>query len=52
MEIQTQLTIAKNLGYINAIQFETITGASEEVGRIIHGLIKSINKKLKAVEIV
>jgi four helix bundle protein len=52
MEIQTQLIIAKNLGYINAAQFETTTGTSEEVGRIIHGLIKSINTKLKAVESV
>jgi four helix bundle protein len=45
MEIQTQLIIAKNLGYINSERFEAATGMSEEVGKIIHGLIKSINKK-------
>jgi four helix bundle protein len=52
MEIQTQLIIAKNLGYINSDKFDAITEMSEEVGKIIHGLIKSINKKLKAVESV
>ena len=49
-EIQTQLIIAKNLGYITSEKFEAVTGMSEEAGKIIHGLIKSIERKIKTVE--
>ena len=50
MEIQTQLIIALNLDYINSEQHEIISEKCDEVGRILQGLIKSINVKMKLTE--
>lgn len=52
MEIQTQLIIAKNLGYIHSDKYELLAEKSEEVGKIIQSLIKGISKKIKITESV
>lgn len=41
-EMQTQLEIAKNLGYMESAQFEQLDTQSREVGRILNGLIKAV----------
>jgi len=41
-EMQTQLEIARNLGYLEAENFTQLDVQSREVGRIINGLIKAV----------
>jgi four helix bundle protein len=41
-EMETQLLIAHNLGYINADDTRQIIDASMELGRILTGLLKSL----------
>lgn len=41
-EMQTQLEIAKNLGYLQTEHFKQLDVQSREVGRIINGLIKAV----------
>lgn len=41
-EMQTQLEIARNLGYLETEQFNHLDEQSREVGRIINGLIKAV----------
>jgi four helix bundle protein len=41
-EMQTQLEIATNLGYLEPEIFRTLDLQSREVGRIINGLIKAM----------
>ncbi|MDD4202144.1 MAG: four helix bundle protein [Candidatus Omnitrophica bacterium] len=38
-ELETQLIIAKNLGYINEALFDEIVSENEELAKMIHGLI-------------
>jgi four helix bundle protein len=52
MEIQTQLIIAKNLGFVDEHSYQKLMDKSEEVGKILQGLIKSINAKMKLTESV
>src|SRR3954463_12810195 len=42
-EVQTQVHIAKELGYIEAAHAARLIESSDEVGRIINGLIKSLD---------
>jgi len=44
MEVETQLQIAQNLGYIQAEQTKELLKACGEVGRILNGLLASICK--------
>lgn len=44
MEVETQLQIAKNLGYIEAEQTKELLESCAEVGRILNGLMASICK--------
>jgi four helix bundle protein len=44
MEVETQLQIAQNLGYIEAAQTLELLKACAEVGRILNGLMASICK--------
>ena len=46
MEVQTLLIIAKNLNYISEEKFDILKNKTEEVGKILQGLIKSINEKI------
>lgn len=50
MELQTLLIISKNLSYINTERFSIISNKAEEVGKILQGLIKSINGKINVTE--
>jgi len=44
MEVETQLQIAQNLGYLQAQQMKELLSACAEVGRILNGLLASICK--------
>jgi four helix bundle protein len=44
MEVETQLQIAKNLGYMEAEQTKELLESCAEVGRILNGLMASICK--------
>lgn len=41
-EIDNQITIAKDLGYIKKAEYDSLMIKIEEVGKILYGLIKSI----------
>jgi four helix bundle protein len=47
METETLLEISKNLNYINDSEFKVISDNIEEVSKILQGLIKSIQQKIK-----
>jgi four helix bundle protein len=42
LEIETQLLIARNLKYITASDSERLLKSTEEVGRVLNGLIGSL----------
>jgi four helix bundle protein len=44
MEVETQLQIANNLGYIDAAQIKGLLNNCAEVGKILNGLLASICK--------
>jgi four helix bundle protein len=46
MEVETQLQIARNLGYIEAEQTTELLRVCAEVGRILNGLMASICQSL------
>jgi four helix bundle protein len=46
MEVQTLLIISKNLNFISQTEFELMSQKTEEVGKILQGLIKSIKEKI------
>jgi four helix bundle protein len=46
MEVETQITIAERLGYIEKQQETTLLDATAEVGRLLNGLCNSLNTKL------
>ncbi len=50
MEVETLILISKNLNYITDEQHKLITNAIEEVGKILQGLIKSIQQKINITE--
>jgi four helix bundle protein len=47
-EVETQLEIGKNLGFIAADVFAPLAEQCSEVGRVINGLIASIRRSLRA----
>jgi four helix bundle protein len=44
MEVETQIQIAQNLGYLQSHEAEVLLKSCGEVGRIINGLLASICK--------
>ena len=46
MEVETQLTVAERLGYIEKQLETTLLAVTAEVGRLLNGLSNSLNKKL------
>ena len=42
VEIETQLIISQNLGYLDANQVGTLLGKTAELGKVLNGLIASI----------
>ena len=47
MEVETQLQIAENLGYLHQEQTSKLLEACAEVGRILNGLLASVSKEAK-----
>lgn len=45
VEIETQLLIAKDLKYLQPDKAEALLAAADELGRILNGLIASINNR-------
>ncbi len=48
MEVETQLQIAENLGYLSEESRRTLMDACAEVGRILNGLITSVSKQAES----
>jgi four helix bundle protein len=48
MEVETQLQIAENLGYLEKEQTNRLLDACAEVGRILNGLLASVSKQAEA----
>lgn len=46
MEVETLILISKNLNYLNDEKFKMIITGIEEVGKILQGLIKSVQQKI------
>jgi four helix bundle protein len=44
-EVETQVVIARNLRYVTLEQQESVLGALSELGRILNGLIASLQQK-------
>ncbi len=44
MEVETQLQIAQNLGYLKTEQLKELLSGCAEVGRILNGLLASVCK--------
>jgi four helix bundle protein len=42
LELQTQIIIAKDQGYLSEQEFDALIGRANEVGRLINGLLKSL----------
>ena len=51
MEVETMVLISKNLNYITEKNFIEINKKIEEVGKILQGLIKSIQQKIKLIKV-
>lgn len=45
MEVETQLQIAENLGYLVSEDTRRVVESCAEVGRILNGLISSVAKQ-------
>jgi four helix bundle protein len=50
LEMQTQLILSNRLGFADAPALEADLGLSEEVGRIINGLLRSLPDSTKVVK--
>lgn len=50
MEIETLMIISKNLKYIDKEHFDPICAKTDEVGKILQGLIKSIQQKITTTD--
>ncbi len=47
LELETQIVIAKNLRYMNEKDCGTLLSQTAEISRILHGLIKALEKRGK-----
>jgi four helix bundle protein len=45
MEVETQLQIAENLGYMDKEQTNKLLEACAEVGRILNGLLAAVSRQ-------
>ena len=48
-EVQTQLEISRNLGFLTEDAFHNLKPKADEVGRLINGLIRSVRHQLLAL---
>jgi four helix bundle protein len=44
VEIETQLLISRRLGYMNESDAEKLADRTTEIGKILHGLLRSLSK--------
>jgi len=44
IEMETQMVIAENLGYLSKVEAKNLAIASGEVSRLLHGLMQSIRE--------
>jgi four helix bundle protein len=47
MEVETMILISKNLNYITEKDYTEVNRKIDEVGKILQGLIKSVQQKIK-----
>jgi four helix bundle protein len=47
MEAETQMEISHQLGYIEDHQWQSMFGRSQEIGRMLNGLMASLDKRLE-----
>jgi four helix bundle protein len=50
MEVETLMIISKNLNYLDNNSFKIISDQIEETGKILQGLIKSIQQKITIMD--
>ncbi|MDO9000540.1 four helix bundle protein [Sediminibacterium sp.] len=50
MEVETMILISKNLNFISEKEYLEINTNIEEVGKILQGLIKSVQQKTKLIQ--
>jgi len=48
MEVETQLQIAENLGYLQKEKTASLLQSCAEVGRILNGLLASVSKQAES----
>jgi len=48
MEVETQLQIAENLGYLQKERTASLLQSCAEVGRILNGLLASVSKQVES----
>src|SRR5689334_2017962 len=48
-EVETQLILANRLGFLPEEQFNNLINDLHEVGRMLHGLQRSLNRKLENI---
>ena len=48
MEVETQLQIAENLGYLQKEQTSSLLQSCAEVGRILNGLLASVSSQVES----
>lgn len=46
LEVETQLEVGRNLGYIEELTFATLFDQAAEVGRILNGLIANVRRQI------
>ena len=46
LEVQTQLEIARNVGYLSAARFDELAELAATAGRVLNGLIKSTRAQI------
>lgn len=49
-EVQTQIEIARNLGFLSDEKFAELAGQAEEVGRLINGLLRTFRRQILLVK--
>jgi four helix bundle protein len=49
LELETQLEIAHELTYLNSIEFHRLKGMTEELGRIVNGLVNRFQAQIERV---
>ena len=47
-EVETQLEISRNLGYLTQDHFESLVDSCSEIGRMLNGLIRAVRGQLAA----